>query len=101
MYIIYVTHTLFFSLSLSCREQLCEHCETPTGVHNLQENAPNYDPSVSLCLGSLGFPRRVDVFLWARYPCTTPESWRVAISQFFRQGSSFQKASASFEALEK
>ena len=39
------------------------------GVPRLQENAPPLDPTVGLCLGSLGGPPGVGVFLWARYPC--------------------------------
>jgi len=38
-------------------------------VPHLQENAPPYDPTLDLYLGSLRGPREVGIFLWARYPC--------------------------------
>ena len=34
-----------------------------TGVPHLQENAPPWDPTVGLCLGSKGGPRGVGVFM--------------------------------------
>ena len=40
-----------------------------TGVPHLQENAPPWDPTVGLCLGSWGGPRGVGGFLCAKYPC--------------------------------
>ena len=43
---------------------------TGAGVPRLQENAPPSDPTVGLCLGSLGGLSGVGVFLWARYPFT-------------------------------
>ena len=44
-----------------------------TGVPRLQEPSSPYDPTAGLCLGSLGGPRGVSVFLLARYPCTLCE----------------------------
>jgi hypothetical protein len=40
-----------------------------TGASQLKEFTSPQDPTGGLCLWSWGGPRKVDVFLWARYPC--------------------------------
>ena len=41
---------------------------------SLTRKRPLQDPTVSLCLGSLGGPRGVGVSWWSRYPCIQIES---------------------------
>ena len=41
-----------------------------TGVPRSSKNAPPWDLTVGLCIGSYRGPSGVGVFLWARYPCT-------------------------------
>jgi hypothetical protein len=48
-----------------------------TGVPDFKKNVPPWEPTVGICLGTYGGPRGVDVFLWARYPCSLPPA-RVA-----------------------
>ena len=45
---------------------------TIQGYLTYKETHPSEDPTVGLCLGSLGGPRGVGVFVSARYPCTGP-----------------------------
>jgi hypothetical protein len=39
-------------------------------VPSFVKNTPPWDPTVGRCLGFLGGPRGLGIFLWARYLCT-------------------------------
>ena len=71
---------------VGCFEDACCGVTPPCHVHeaayrgtSLIRTPPPQDPTVGLCLDSWGGPRRVGVFLRARYPCSV-----LALSQSIR-----------------